>query len=124
MDPIADLLISIKNGYMAKRKDVSAPYSKFKFAVAKVLESENFVGKVEEADRSINIELIYENGKPKISQVKKVSKLGLRVYAKSKNIKTIRGGRGMTIVSTSKGLMSGKQARSQKLGGEVICQIW
>ena len=124
MDPIADLLIAIKNGYMARRKDVSMPYSKFKLAVAQVLENEKFVGKVEKVDRAINIELIYTNGKPKIEQVKKVSKLGLRVYSKSKNIKTIKGGRGMTIVTTSQGVMSGREAKSKKLGGEVICQLW
>lgn len=124
MDPIADLLITIKNGYMAKKNAVVIPYSKFKLAVSRVLEKEGFVGTVEKVDNGINIVLVYENGKPKITIVKKVSKLGLRVYSKSKSIKSIKGGRGLAIISTPEGVMSGKEARSKKLGGEVICQLW
>lgn len=124
MDPIADLLITIKNGYMAKKNDVTVPYSKFKLAVARVLEKEKFIESVEKENSFLNIKLIYENGKPRISTVKKISKLGLRIYTKSKSIKSIRGGRGIIIVSTPQGVMSGKEAKAQKLGGEVICHVW
>ena len=124
MDPIADLLITIKNGYMAKKKEVVAPYSKFKLAIAKVLEKEKFIGKVEQEDRLINIELLYENGKPKVTSIKKISKLGLRVYSKSKRLKSTRGGRGMTLISTPQGVMSAKEAKSKRLGGEVIAEIF
>jgi len=124
MDPIADLLITIKNGYMAGKSSVSVPYSKFKLAVAKVLEAQKFVSNVQKEKNAININLLYEDGKPKIADIKKVSKLGLRVYAKAKSIKTIKGGRGITVISTPRGVMTGKEAKAKKLGGEVICQIW
>lgn len=124
MDPIADLLIAIKNGYMARKNSLSFPYSKFKLSVVKVLESEKLIDKVEKEQKLIKMGLIYDNGKPRISHVKKISKLGLRVYSKSKNIKSVRGGRGVTIITTPQGVMTGKEARAKKLGGEVICQIW
>ncbi|MBI3283143.1 30S ribosomal protein S8 [Candidatus Curtissbacteria bacterium] len=124
MDPVSDFLITIKNGYMAKKDQVVVPHSKFKMAIARVLEEENFIKKAEKKDRSINIELLYQNGKPRISTVKRVSKPGLRFYAKSKSIKIPRGGRGLTIVSTPQGVMAGRLAKEKKLGGEVICQIW
>lgn len=124
MDPIADMLISIKNSYMAKKPNLTVPYTKFKLEVIKVLEKEKFVGAVVKKDSIINVELIYAEHGAKISQIKKVSKNGLRVYTKSKNIKSVRGGRGMYIISTPKGVMSGREAKSKKLGGEVICQLW
>src|SRR3989344_1005258 len=123
MDPIADLLITIKNGYMAKKNSVSVPYSKFRLSIAKVLEKEKFVGKTDKVDKVIEISLLYENGKPKITHIKKVSKPGLRIYTKSKNIKSTKGGRGATVISTPHGVMTEKDARAQKLGGEVICQV-
>ena len=124
MDPIANMLVSIKNGYMAKKLKVSIPYSKFKFEIAKVLEKENVLGKVEKKSSEIIMELLYSHQKPRISEIKRISKSGLRIYAKSKNIKRVRGGRGLTLISTSKGIMTDTQAKSKKLGGEVICQIW
>lgn len=124
MDPIADMLISVKNSYMAKKPNLTVPYSKFKLEVIKVLEKEKFVGKVSKKDSIISVDLIYTDQGAKISQIKKVSKNGLRVYTKSKNIKLVRGGRGMYIISTPQGVMSGKEAKSKKLGGEVICQLW
>lgn len=123
MDPVADFLIIIKNGYMAKKDEVLVPYSNFKHEIAKILEKENFIGKVSKEDSKMKIELLYEAGSPKIGEIKKVSKLGLRVYTKSKNIKKVKGGRGLTIVSTPKGLMTGYEARKKKLGGEVICIV-
>ena len=124
MDPVADMLVSIKNGYMAKKPQVLVPFSKLKFEIAKVLEEAKFVSKIAKRESQILIELSYDAGKPKITDIKKVSKLGLRIYEKAKNIKTIKGGRGIVIVSTSKGVMTGKVAKSKKLGGEVICQVW
>src|SRR3990167_465658 len=124
MDPVADMLVYIKNGYMAKKPQVLVPFSKLKFEIAKVLEEAKFVSKIAKRESQILIELSYDAGKPKITDIKKVSKLGLRIYEKAKNIKTIKGGRGIVIVSTSKGVMTGKVAKSKKLGGEVICQVW
>lgn len=124
MDPIADMLVAIKNGYMARKSQVLVPYSKFKFEIAKVLEKENFVGKTQKKDNLLLVNIIYDNKNPKLHQIKKVSKLGLRIYIKSKNIKKVRGGRGITIVSTPKGVMTGHDAKKKNLGGEVICQVW
>lgn len=124
MDPVANMLVTIKNGYLAKKPQVLVPFSKFKYEIAKVLASEKFVGKVAKDKDKIAIELLYEGGRPKIKDIKRVSKLGLRVYEKSKNIKKVKGGRGMLVISTPKGLMTGKDAKAKKLGGEVICQVW
>ena len=124
MDPVANMLVSVKNGYLAKKTQVSVPFSKFKYEIAKVLESEKFVAKVEKDNSKILIDLSYEGGKARITDIKRVSKLGLRVYEKGKNIKKIKGGRGILVVTTSKGLMTGKSAKEKKLGGEVICRVW
>lgn len=124
MDPIADMLIAIKNGYMANLPSVTMPLSKFKLEVAKALEKEKFIGKIQNQDKKITIELLYENQKPKISQIRKVSKLGLRVYTKSKKIPVLKGGRGIYIISTPLGVMTSKEAKQKKVGGEVICKVW
>lgn len=124
MDPVANMIVTIKNGYMARKNAVAVPYSKFKLAVAKSIEKEGFIGKVQKNERVINIELIYEENLPKISEIKQVSKQGMRVYTKSKSIKAVKGGRGTIIVSTPQGLMGGKDAKKKNLGGEVICRIW
>ena len=124
MDPVADMLVAIKNGYLAKKVQILVPFSKFKYEIAKVLENEKFVGKTAKKDNQILIELFYEDGKPKITDIKRVSKLGLRVYEKNKNLKKIKGGRGILIITTPKGLMTGEQGKAKKLGGEVICRVW
>lgn len=124
MDPIADMLTIIRNGYMARKGDVLVPYSKFKEQIALTLSKENFVGSVKKDGGSIKIDLAYEDNKPKINELKKVSKLGLRVYSKSTKLADVKGGRGIYIVSTPKGVMSSKDAKSKKLGGEVICLVW
>lgn len=124
MDPVANMLVVIKNGYMAKKEKVSAPFSKFKFEIAKVLAEKKFVAKVSKNDNRIEIDLIYNNQKPRITQIKRISKLGLRVYTNSKHIKSIKGGQGMTILSTPKGVMANDEAKRKNLGGEVICQVW
>ena len=124
MDPVADMLVAIKNGYLAKKMQIFVPFSKFKYEIAKVLENEKFVGKIAKKDNQISVELSYEDGNPKITDIKRVSKLGLRVYEKTKNLKKIKGGRGILIITTPEGLMTGEQAKAKKLGGEVICQVW
>ena len=124
MDPIADMIVIIKNGYMAKKDQVMLTYSKFKLELGKVLEKEGFIGKVQKNDKIINVNLVYVDNKPRITEIKRVSKSGLRVYIKSKKIKPLKGGRGAIIVSTPQGVMTGKEAQKKKLGGEVICQVW
>lgn len=124
MDPIANMLVAIKNGSMANKNNVLVPFSKYKFEIAKVLEKQKFVGAVSQKSNKIEINLLFEEGKPKIKQIEKISKLGLRTYSKSKHINLIKGGRGITIISTPKGVMTGQEARKKNLGGEVICQLW
>lgn len=124
MDPIANMLTIIKNGYLAKKEQVTVPHSKFKKEIASVLEKEQRIGKVEKNENKLILHLLYDENKPKINEIKKISKLGRRVYIKTKHIKSIKGGRGLTIISTPLGVMTDKSARQKKLGGEVICQIW
>jgi len=124
VDPIADMLVTIKNGYLARKTHVNIPLSKFKYEIAKLLEKEKFLSKTDKKDNSINIKLLYIDEKPKINDIKRVSKVSLRTYSKSKQLKSVRGGRGLLVISTSKGVMSEKDARAKNLGGEVICRIW
>lgn len=124
MDPIADMIVIIKNGYLAKKEDVSIPFSKFKQGIAKVLEESGYVGKSKKEDNKLEIELVYIDGKSKLHEIKKISKSGLRVYTKSKQIKSVKGGRGIYVISTPQGVMSGTEAKKKNFGGEVICQVW
>lgn len=124
MDPIADMLVTIKNGYLARKTHVDIRMSKFKYELAKLLEKEKFVSKVEKKDNLINIKLLYINENPKITEIKRVSRVSIRTYSKSKHLQSVRGGRGLLVISTSHGVMSEKDARAKNLGGEVICRIW
>ena len=123
-DPVADMLVTIKNGYMAKCANVVVPFSKHKLDVAKVLAQRNFITSAVQENSKIKIELAYENQKPKLTNLKRISKPGLRIYIKSKNIKKVKGGRGMLIISSPSGVISAEEAKQKKLGGEVICQVW
>jgi small subunit ribosomal protein S8 len=127
MDPIADMLTSIQNAQRAKKESLRVSFSKLKFEIAKILEREGFVDKVEERGRykkSILIHLKYDEGRPAISGVKRISKPGQRIYKGYSEIKRAKGGYGIAIISTSKGLMTDKEAKKQKVGGEVICEVW
>ncbi len=124
MDPIADMIVIIKNGYLAKKEAVTMPFSKFKQEIAKVLENEEYVGKSKKDGNLLEIALVYQDGKPKLHEIKKISKSGLRIYTKSKQIKSVKGGRGIYVISTPQGVMSGTEAKKKNFGGEVICQAW
>jgi len=128
MDSISDMLISMKNAQAVGHPIVSVPFSNLKYEIAKILEKEGFIERVETKGRKfkkiIEITLKYDGKIPIISGLKRVSKPGQKIYFPYKKIKKIRGGYGMAIISTSKGLMTDKDARKQKLGGEVICEIW
>ena len=128
MDPIADMLTSIRNAQAVLKETVKIPFSKLKLELAKVLEKNDFVKKVEKKGRGIKrvieIKLKYEDKAPVISGLKKISKPGQRIYARAKEIKPVRSGYGISIISTSKGLMTDKEVRKQNIGGEVICQVW
>jgi len=127
-DPIADMIIRIKNAFMANRSSVSIPHSKLKEALAKILEKEGYVESFEVKptvpQKTIEIKLKYIGKIPAITEVKRVSKPGRRVYAPVKKIPKALGGYGVTIVSTSKGVVTGNQARKMGVGGELLCQVW
>ncbi len=126
-DPISDMLTRIRNAQLVKKQDVVLPYSNIKFHIAKILEKESYVSKVEHVTEQkfpkIKIELKYKGVKPAIQVIKRVSKPGCRIYAKSDSLPNVLSGLGVAIISTPNGLMTNKEARARHLGGEVICEI-
>ena len=128
-DPIADMLTRIRNAQVAKHDVVVLPASNAKKAVAKILLAEGYVKSIDFVDDgpqgSIKITLKYVGGKqPVIAGLKKISKPGLRVYAEGAALPKVLGGLGIAIISTSKGLMTDREARKQMIGGEVLAYIW
>lgn len=127
-DPIADMIIRIKNSVMAGRKDLLVPHSKMKEDVAKILKEFNYVEAYEVVSvdnfKQIKVTLKYAGKTPVISGVKRVSKPGCRIYKGAKEIPSTLNGYGLTILSTNKGIMDDKSARKNNIGGEVLCQIW
>ena len=130
-DPIADMLTRIRNANMVSLTEVDMPSSKLKVELAKLLKSEGYVEdySVEEKEnrcfKTLKITLKYdEKSKPVISNLKRVSKPGLRNYCKAKNMPQVLGGMGIAIVSTSKGLLTDRKARVENVGGEVLCYVW
>ena len=126
-DPISDMLTRIRNAQAVKKSEIVLPYSKAKFAIAKILESEGFVSKAEQKKEAkfpvLRIELQYQDDKPKIQMIQRVSKPGRRVYAKHTELPRVLSDIGFAIISTPNGMMTNKEARARHLGGEVICQI-
>ena len=129
-DPIADMLTRIRNAQVAKHDTVEMPSSKAKKAIAKILLEEGYIKSVDNINDGVQgvlkITLKYVNGKqtPVIAGLKRISKPGLRVYAKCEELPKVLGGLGIAIISTSKGLMTDKDARKNELGGEVLAYIW
>ena len=127
-DPITDMLNQIRNAQAVQKTEVLIPLSKLKNEIATILSKEGFVGEVKKSvkagQKALKIVLKYDNGVPAISGVKRVSKPGQRIYERVIEMKNIHGGYGISVVSTSKGLMTNKEAHKQKLGGEIICQVW
>lgn len=134
-DPIADMLTRIRNGVMAEQTMVAMPSSKLKVSIAEILKSEGFVEGFEVADvedkpshKVLRVRLKYVGSrrtkKPVISGIERVSSPGRRVYAKKSEIPWVLSGLGVAIVSTPKGLMTGRRARQVGVGGEVLCRVW
>lgn len=128
-DPIADMLTRIRNASAAQKKTVEVPASNIKSGIAKILLDEGYVAKVEELEDgpqgTIKITLKYTPEKEKvIAGIKRISKPGLRVYAGKEDVPKVLNGLGTAIISTSKGLLTDKQARKAGVGGEVICYVW
>ena len=126
-DPIADMLTRIRNAYMVKKDEVSIPCSNIKFAIANILAAKKYIERVEKIKgkpEEIKIKLKYEEGKPSIKSIKRVSKPGRRVYSKNDKLPRVLGGHGFIIVSTPQGLMTDREARAKHLGGEIICEVY
>lgn len=128
-DKIGDMLTRIRNAQMAKKADVIIPYSKFKMEIAKVLEKNGYINKAtEEIDEKgfkiIKIILKYKGKIPQIFMLKRISKPGRRIYIKPKDIKKYKGKKGIFIISSSKGILTEKQAIEKNIGGEVLFEIF
>ena len=123
-DPIADMLTRIRNAHLALHKEVSVPRSKMKEAMATILKQEGYVEDVSVSERDITIELKYVKGRPAIAGLKRVSKPGLRVYVNSRQIPRVQNGLGIYILSTSRGVLDGVTAHTEKTGGELLCEVW
>ena len=128
-DPIGDMLARIRNAGGARHAQMSCPSSKLKLAVAKVLSEEGFVGAVssdgDDKKPTMTIDLRYQDdGSLMIEGMRRVSKPGRRIYVGAGDVKQVRAGLGMAILSTSKGVLCDRDARAQKVGGEVICEVW
>ncbi|MFC2073034.1 30S ribosomal protein S8 [Chloroflexota bacterium] len=127
-DPIADMLTRIRNAVMVRHDSVLMPASKMKLSIARILKDEGFISHYEvlkgKSHRVIKIHLKYsENNQPVLSGLERVSKPGLRVYVEREEIPRVRGGLGIAIISTSKGVMTGQQAWRQRIGGELLCYV-
>ncbi|MFH1712243.1 MAG: 30S ribosomal protein S8 [Patescibacteria group bacterium] len=128
-DPISDMLTRIRNASMVKKRVIELPFSKIKFAIAKILESEKYVSNVEKFEDGnkpmLRLELIYDGtNSPAISSVQRISKPGRRIYMKANELRRVQSGFGFAIVSTPNGLMTSNEARKRRLGGEVICEVY
>lgn len=129
LDPISDMLTRIRNAQRAGHSEVEFPASKLKMAVARILESEKFIRKVEKFKKGnfdyIRIVLKYsDKSAPTISEIKRISKEGQRMYIGKNDIHKIKSGFGISIISTSKGVVTGSKARELGVGGEIICEVW
>jgi len=126
-DPLADMLTRIRNAQMVGKVDVVMPASKLKASVARVLAEEGYISAYAVSDElkaELTVELKYFEGKPVIAEIDRVSRPGLRNYAGKGDLPTVRGGLGVAIVSTSKGVMTDRAARSAGVGGEVLCTVF
>ncbi len=127
-DPITDMLNRIRNAQAVGKTEVLVPLSNIKNEISSILTKEGFIGEVKKTIKGkmkiLKISLKYDNDVPSIAGFKRVSKPGQRIYQGAPEIRKVRGGYGISIVSTSKGIMTGKDAKKAKIGGEVICEVW
>jgi len=127
-DPIADMLTRIRNAVMARHDFVLIPLSQAKLSIAKILKTEGFVGDYEvlkgKPQRMIKVTLKYADKQSLVSGLRRVSKPGLRVYVRRKEIPRVYGGAGIAIISTPRGIMTGKDCWRENVGGELLCYVW
>ena len=126
-DPLSDMLTRIRNAQLVGKTEVSMPASKLKANVAKVLEAEGYIQGFSvngDVKAQLTLELKYFDGKPVITEIDRISRPGLRNYAGKDDLPSVRGGLGVAIVSTSRGVMTDRAARSEGIGGEVLCTVF
>lgn len=127
-DPISDMLTRIRNGIAVNKHEVSMPYSKVKQSVAELLRTNNFVDGVsvtgEGIAKSLTVTINNTNANARITEIERMSRPGRRLYASVDKIPTIKRGRGIVIISTSKGMMTGDEAKKTRIGGELICKVY
>ena len=126
-DPISDMLTRIRNAQRAHHADVSMPGSKMKTALCKLLQSEGYIGGYTQSEGKkpeLTIRLKYHEGRPVIEEIERISRPGLRIYKKADDLPQIRGGLGVSIISTCNGLMTDRDARNAGVGGELVCTVF
>lgn len=127
-DPISDMLTRLRNASLVRKTDTLVPFSAMKFSLAKILEKEGYVGRVEQVTEAkrpmLKITLVYENAEPRLRSLTRISKPGLRVYTKASDLPRVLSGMGVAIISTPNGLMTNAEARARRLGGEVLCEVF
>jgi small subunit ribosomal protein S8 len=127
-DPIADMLTRIRNAILVRKNEVTLPHSKIKESVARLLQESNFIDGVSVNDapvgKILTVKINGEDSNARITEVVRMSKPGRRHYVNAKEIPTVKRGRGLVIVSTSRGLMTGDRAKQEKVGGELICKVY
>lgn len=123
-DTIADMLTRIQNAIMRMKENVNVPNTKINAEILKVLKQEEMIEDFSQKDNDLEVVLKYDGNEPVITKLQKISKLGQRIYIRHGEIKPVMNGRGISVISTSQGVMSGAMAKSKSLGGELICQIW
>lgn len=127
-DPIADMLTRLRNAVAARHTKVRIPHSKTKARIAALLAEEGFIGSIETTHEGhrvwLEVNLRYQNGEPAFGGAKRISRPGLRIHSRAREIPRVMGGIGTAVISTSQGILSGREAAKRRLGGEVICFVW
>ena len=127
-DPISDLLTRIRNGQQVRKAEINCPSSNMKIAILKVLKNEGYIRGFEltenEKGKQLEISLKYFDGEPAIKEISRISKPGMRVYSSVKNMPSFKNNMGISILSTSKGVMTNSSAREANIGGEVLCRVY
>ncbi len=120
----SDLIIRIKNGYMAKKEEVDIPLSKLNFAILEKLKSLKYIGSIIKAEKNFKVRLLYNEKIPVLTGVMIYSKPGRRYYVSYKDLKPVLGGLGYSLISTPKGILTNQEARGKKVGGELLFAVW
>ncbi|OGC81042.1 30S ribosomal protein S8 [Candidatus Adlerbacteria bacterium RIFCSPLOWO2_01_FULL_51_16] len=126
-DPISDFLVRLQNASMARKERVSIPFSQMKHSIAEVLAREGYVSDVDSKSKAngvLTLSLVYKDGRPAIQGVKRISKPSRRMYMGVRDVRPVKRGHGLLVLSTPAGIVTGKEARIKRVGGEVLFEIW